>query len=208
MVEVKQISNEKKYNAILNYMRITESYVVPLVRENLGEQKVEELQKLWRKEQKTISENLSSEEKYEIAYKNWIGKWESSYAFVRNNLGEKGTEQFKQLAKEALKNDIPGSALYLLRFINKISPKSAFKMITKQIINQTQVFTPFSVTELTTNRLVLDIPHCKILDYPCGEEFCVVGCQEISTAPLKDLLKVNMTMERQGNNCKAICTLL
>jgi hypothetical protein len=208
MVEVKQISNEKKHDAILNYMKLTESYVIPLIRENLGEQKVEELQKIWREEQKPIPKDTSSEEKYETAFSNWLRKWESSYDFVRKNLGEKCTEKFKRLAIEAIKKDIPSSAVYFLGFMKMISPKSAFKVVAKQVMNQTQVFTPFSVTELTTNRLVLDIPHCKILDYPCDEDFCVVGCQEIITAPLRDLLKVNMTMNRQGKNCSATCTPL
>lgn len=208
MVEVKQISNEKKYNAILNYMKITESYVVPLVRENLGEKKVEELKKKWQEKQKTIPEDAPSEEKYETAFSNWLNKWEISYNFVSKNMGENGTKQFKHLAKEAIKKDIPSSALYLLGFMKAISSKSAFKVIAKQIINQTQVFTPFSVTELTNNKLVLDISHCKILDYPCGEDFCIVGCQEISTAPLKDLFKVNMKMNRQGKSCQATCTPL
>ncbi|MCJ7571594.1 MAG: hypothetical protein MUO82_06935 [Candidatus Thermoplasmatota archaeon] len=205
MVEVKQISNEKKYDAILNYMKLTESYVVPLVRENLGEQKVEELKKIWREQQKQISEDASSEEKYETAFSNWLRKWENSYDFVRKNLGEKGTEKFKRLAIEAIKKDIPSPAVYFLGIMKVISPKSAFKAIAKQIINQTQVFTPFSVIELTNNRLVLDIPHCKVLEHPCGENFCAVGCQEISTAPLRELLKVNMTMNRQGENCRATC---
>lgn len=208
MVEIKLISNEKKYDAILNYMKITESYVIPLVRENLGEQKVEELKRKWQEQQKTIPESVLSEEKYEIAFSNWLSKWEISYNFVHKNLGENGTEKFKHLAIEAIKKDIPKSAQYFLGFMKVISPKSTFKMISKQIMNQTQVFTPFSVTELSSNKLVLDIPHCKILDYPCGEDFCIVGCQEISTAPLRDLLKVNMMMNRDGKSCKATCTPL
>lgn len=205
MVEGKQMPNEKKYAIILNFMNVIDSYVLPLVRENLGEQKVQELQQMWRQEQKSIPEHPSSEDMYEIAFSNWLRKWQTAYDFVRKNLGDQGIEKFTRSAIDALKNTFPKPAIYFLGFIRVIAPGSAFKMVAKQIMYQTQVFTPFSLTELTSNRLVLDIPHCKVLEHPCGEDFCKIGCQVISTVPLKDLLKVDMSMNRQGNNCTATC---
>ena len=78
-------------------------------------------------------------------------------------------------------------------------------MTAKTIAYQTQVFTPLLVSELASKKLVMDIPHCKVLDHPNGEDFCKLGCQQISTIPLRDLFQVGIVMNRQGTSCSGVC---
>ena len=79
-------------------------------------------------------------------------------------------------------------------------------MIANKIAYQTQVFTPFSVSELTNKKLLMEIPHCKVLDHPNGEDFCKLGCQQISTIPLRDLFQADIIMNRQGTSCTGVST--
>lgn len=46
MVEVKQMPYEEKYRSVLSYVKLLESYALLLVRENLSDEKVEELRDL------------------------------------------------------------------------------------------------------------------------------------------------------------------
>jgi hypothetical protein len=46
MVEVKEMSYGKKYSSVLDYMKLLEDYVLPLVKEDLGDKEVAELEDL------------------------------------------------------------------------------------------------------------------------------------------------------------------
>ena len=206
MVEVKQMPYEEKYNGVLSYMKMLEGFTLPLIKENLGDQKVEELKKIWQEELKPVPEDASYEEKYEIAFGNWARNWQSAYSFVLKNMGESGAEKFKHADVEGLKKKNSSPALLMLNFMRAISPGTAFKTLAKQMTYQLQVFSPLSVRELTGHRLVIDAPHCKVLDYPSCEDFCVVGCQAIFPVWMKEQLKVNMTTNRQGKSCTVTLT--
>lgn len=206
MVEIKEMPYAEKYSSTLGYMKLLENFVLPLIEKNLGAQKVAELRKIWRNDEKAIPESASDEEKYETAYGNWLRKWASAYNFASANLGEKGIEEFKHEDAEALKRKSSSPALLLLKLIRIISPKMAFRTLAKQMSYQLQTFTPFSVSELSGDRLVIHATRCKILDYPDSEAACLVGCQNVYPVWLKDQFKINMTTNRQGKSCTVTLT--
>lgn len=57
---------------------------------NLGDEAVVELQRILGERSKPIPKDASDEEKYEMAYSNWIWKASSAFSFVRRKLGEAG----------------------------------------------------------------------------------------------------------------------
>jgi hypothetical protein len=54
---------------------------------NLGEQAAAEIKKTWQKGTNSIPETSSFEEKYEIAYRNWIWLAKNTFSFVRKHMG-------------------------------------------------------------------------------------------------------------------------
>jgi hypothetical protein len=201
MVEIKEMPFEKKYSSALDGMKFVESYVLPFVKENLGDEKLTELKEIWQKESKPIPHDAPYEEAYEIAYGNMLRNWESAYNLVSNQLGVSGTEKLIEAAVEANKRKSAGPALFMLKLIKAISPETAFRTFAKQMAYQLQVLSPFSVSELTGNKMVLEIPHCKCLDVQGCDEFCTVGCQKVYPLWLESQLSIKMTTNRKGNSC-------
>jgi hypothetical protein len=121
--------------------------------------------------------------------------------FIREQLGEDGLRKFERAEVEGLKRENADPAVYLLYLVTLFSPGTAFGMTGKQIGYQLQWLTPFSVLELTRDRAVLNIPRCKILDFPETEDICLVSCQ--STYPMwaAEQFKVDMKFSRQENSC-------
>jgi hypothetical protein len=71
---------------------------------------------------------------------------------VSKHLGEGGTEKFKRKDIEALKRKNASPALLILRLIRAISPQTAFRTFANQMVYQLQVFSPFTMSELTSHR--------------------------------------------------------
>ena len=191
MVKVKEMPYSEKYANVLDNMKLYDTFIPSFVQKHLGDQAVVELQRIWREGVKPIPEDASFEEKYEIAYGNWIWMAKSNLSFIRRQMGEDGIEQFKRAEVEALKRKNASPALFI--------------MTAKQMTYQLQWITPFSVSELTRHRAVCNIPRCKILDFPDTEDLCVIGCQSIYPMWIAEQFMVRMTFERQGNSCT--CTL-
>jgi hypothetical protein len=206
MVEFKEMPYDEKYGSVLDYMKLLEDFVLPLVKEDLGDEKVAELKSIWQKESEPIPEGASHKEKYEAAYCNWLRNWASAFNFVSKHLGESGTEKFKHEDAEALKRKNASPALFILRLMRAISPQTAFRTFAKQMAYQLQVFTPFSISELTGHRMVANLPHCKVLDAQGCDDFCIVGCQKISPLWMKNQFNVKMTTERKGKSCTVTLT--
>jgi len=203
--ELKEMPYEEKYAIVTDNIKFDETFILPLVQEYLGDQAVTEIKKTWQEGTKPIPEGASFEEKYEITYGNWIWMVKSVYSFIRKQMGEEGIKKFERADVEALKRKNAGPALFLLGLVRVFSPGSAFTMTAKQMVYQLQWITPFSVSELTRERAVMNIPHCKILDSPETEDICLVGCQSTYPTWVAEQFKVKMEFERQGNSC--ICTL-
>jgi hypothetical protein len=203
MVKIKEMPFNEKYDGVINYTKVLESFALPLVKENLGDEKVAELKSIWQEESEPVPESGSYEEKYEVAFRNWVRKWQSAYIFASNQLGEGGAEKFEFAAIEENKRRTAGSELQMYRFVRAISRKSAFQTFAKQMAYKFQVFTQLSLSELTGQSAVMKMPHCKILDVEGGDDFCTVGCQKAFPVAVKDLFNVKVTYELKGKSCTA-----
>ena len=174
MAKVKEMPYEEKYSMVIDNIDYHESAVMPLVGEIFGEQTMAELKKMSQEEIQPIPEAASCEEKYEIAYSNWIWSGKSVYKLIRGKMGEEGINKFERPNVELRKQKNASPALFILGLIRLFSPTSAFNMTARKMAYQLQWLSPYS-TELTDNRAVLNIPRCKILDFPDTEDLCLVG---------------------------------
>jgi hypothetical protein len=207
MVEVREMPYSEKYAKVLGAIKHDE-HVSALIEKHLGQAASSEYRKICESGIQPIPEETSPEQKYEIAYKNWM--WISSVAFnfVRERMGEEGIEQMVSAGVASLKRENSSPSLYLLRLIRAISPGLAFEILAKRSAYEFQWLTPYSVDELSRQREVMNIPRCKILDYPNTEDACLVGCQREYPQWLAEQLKVNMQFNRQGHSCTATITPL
>ena len=206
MIPIKEMPYNEKYAIMQD--NINHTCVPSFVQKYIGDQAIVELQSIWEEGIKPVPEDASFEDKYEIAYGNWIWMAKSSYTFIRERLGEDGIEKLKRAEADALKQKNASPALLLLKLIRVISPSTAFKMIANNFSYQLQWITPFSLSEMTRNRVVYDIPRCKILDYPDNEDLCIIGCQCSFPMWVAEQFGVKMAFDRQGNSCIATLTPL
>jgi len=153
-----------------------------------------------------ISEDMSYEQKYEIAFGNWVRKEGSALNFVRDNLGDKGVEGFRNNELEALKRKESGPALYLLKLIKILSPQAAFRLFAKQMAYMNQAWGPLTMRELSGSKLVVELHPCKVLNYPGGEIFCTAICQYITPRSMQEQFKIKVAINLQGKNCSITAT--
>jgi hypothetical protein len=170
------------------------------VKEDLGDKEVAELEKFWKGESKPIPKDASIEEKYEIAYGNWMRNWASAFKFVSKRLGEKGTEKFKHAAVEKLKYKNASPALYMLEIMRILAPQTAFRTFAKQMAFQLQVFSPFTVSELSGRSMVVNFSPCKVLDVERCEDVCLVGCQDIYPIWFREQFNVKYQPNRKNRS--------
>jgi len=208
MAEVKVMPYSEKYARVLEQHESGYRAVSPFVRERLGDGAVAELQEIMSEGVEPIPEDASDEEKYEIAYGNWILAAKRAYSFIRERLGEDGIEQFVRAEVEALKRKTSGPALLLLRLVRAVSPGYAFKMIAKRSLYETQWLVPYSDAEIAERKVEIYAPRCKILDFPGVDDICLVGCQRAYPAWMAEQLNVRMSFERRGNSCTITITPL
>lgn len=121
-------------------------------------------------------------------------------------MGEEGIKKFERAEVEGLIKKNAGAALLLLNLTRVFSPSMAFVMTAKQMAYQLQWLTPFSIHELIRDKLVLDIPRCKILDFPDTDDLCFIGCQSSYPMWVAEQFKVRMEFVRRGNSCT--CTVM
>jgi hypothetical protein len=198
----------EKHAKVIDNMKFDEKFILPFVQKHLGEQAASVLKETWQKGVKSIPESASFEEKYDVAYGNWICLAKSTYRFIREQLGEDGIKKFERAEVEALKRKNAGPALFVLKLVRLFSPSTAFSMTSKQMGYQFQWLTPFSVPELTRHKAVLNIPRCKILDFPETEDICFVGCQSTYPMWVAEQFIIDMKCNRQGNRCTITLTPL
>lgn len=206
MNTVKEMPYDEKYAKVVDNMKFDEAFILPFVQKNLGDQAVAELKQLWQEGIRPIPDGASSKEKYEVAYENWIWLAKNIYPFVRKRMGEDGLKKFERAEVEGLIKKNASPALVMLKIIKAFSPGTAFGMTAKQMGYQLQWLTPFSVSELNRNRAVIDIPQCKILDFPDTEDICRVGCYSTYPMWVNEQFKVDMKCNRQGNSCTITLT--
>ena len=203
MVEIKEMPYQEKYDEILKYIDVTESFAIPLVKEELGKEKVKELQDLWKKESEPIPECASNKERYEIAYSNFMRNWVSAHNFMRENLGEYGVKKFMSAAIEGWKRRYSSDAL-LLKIVGSVTRKTAFQTLAKKLAYKLQVFSPFIVSELDGNHMILTVHPCKIPEMPEGPAFCSMACQNIIPIWLSKQFNIKMNPTRHGADCRVV----
>jgi hypothetical protein len=201
MVKIKEMPYSEKYAKVIDYMKFDETFFLPFVQKHLGNQAVVELKKIWQEGAKPIPETATFEEKYEIAYGNWIWSEKNAFSFIRKQMGEDSIKKLERAGVEALIKKNASPALFLLKLIKLFSPGTAFAMTAKQMGYQLQWLSPGSVSEFTKQKVVFNIPRCKILDFPDTEDICLVGCQRIYPKWVAEQFKINMKFNRQGNSC-------
>ena len=206
MVTVKEMSLEKKRESVESLQVLLEDFALPLVGQELGSDAARELVGLWRDRARHVSADASPEEKYDITYLNWERNWQTAYDYVSRRLGEAGQQKFERAAVDAWKRRSGGLSLYFLRAMRAIAGGFAFTTFAKQMAYELQAFTPFTVTELTGTRMVATIPRCKMLDATDCEDACLVGCQRIYPAWMREQFQVDYRPERTDHSCTVTFT--
>jgi len=203
LVENKEMPYGEKMTAILGYTKMVEGFAPRLVKSELGEEKVDELQSLWKKGVEPIPEDASDKDKYEVAYRNFMWKWVSANNFMDTHQGEDGTKKYMQAAIMAWNRKYALRGL-MFKIAGGLARKRAFRMVAKGLAYSLQAFSPFSVTELNENRAVFTVDNCKILTDKNGNGFCVMACQNIVPSWLEAQFNVKMNLSRHGANCTAV----
>ena len=179
MAMVKEMPYSEKYTIVQNHNRQNyiehEALVPAFIEKHLGKPAVADFQKVCQEGVKPIPEEASPQEKYEIAYSNWIWMGRCAFGFIRERMGEEGIKQFVRAEVDALKHENASPALLMLKLVRAISPGLAFTMVAKQTTYKLQWLSPYSVPELTRHRTVFDIPRCKILDFSDSDDLCLIG---------------------------------
>jgi hypothetical protein len=205
MVMFKEMPYNQKLEGILEYKKLVEGFAPQLVNSELGKEKVNELYNLWKKESELVPNDASDQDKYEVAYRNFLQNWLTANRFMTENRGEDGNKKFMSAAINAWKQMHAGTA-NKLRLLGSVSSKTAFRALAEQLAYHLQIFSPFSVSELNENRLVLNLLQCKIMDVRKRNDFCLMACQNIIPAWLEEQFNVRMNLSPQGASCTVIIT--
>ncbi len=174
MVKVREMPYSEKYINVQDSIK-HEALVPVFIEKHLGKAAVADFQKVCQERIKPIPEEALPQEKYEIAYSNWMWTGKCAFGFIRERMGEEGMKQFVRVDIEALKHENASPALLILKLIRLISPGLAFSMFSKQTTYKLQWLSPYSVPEMNRNKVIFDIPQCKILDFPDSDDVCLIG---------------------------------
>ena len=200
MVVFREMPYSEKLEGILEYKKLVEGFAPQLVNSELGGEKVTELYSLWKKESEPIPTDASDQDKYEVAYRNFLQNWITANRFMTENQGDDGNKKFMNVAIKAWKQKHAGSA-NRLRLMGGVSSKAAFRALADQLAYHLQIFSPFSVSELNENRLVLNLAQCKIMEVRKRNDFCLMACQNIIPVWLEEQFNVKMDLNPQGASC-------
>jgi hypothetical protein len=201
MVTIKEMPFSEKYANVVDAIKLEESVVPAFAEKHLDAQAVAKLQWFWHDGFERIPDYAHYKDKYEAAYGNWIRMGQTSFNYIRDRLGNDGVELLKLADVEALKRKNASPSLLLLKLLRIFVPGYVFSIISKQLSYQLQWISPFLVTELSSERLVLNMPKCQIKNYPNTEDLCNIGCQSIYPMWLAEQFKVEMKANRKWNSC-------
>ncbi len=200
MIVTNQMPSKEKLEAIERLDNLVEDFAPKVVKEVLGLEKVQELRNTWATQFEHIPIEASDQEKYEIAYRNFLKKWVAANNLMDKYEGEVGTSKYLKAAITGWKKQYSSNSFFL-KTIWGLSPKIAFHKLASQLAYALQVFSPFTVTELTETRMTLSVDPCKIAETPEGSNFCVMACQNIIPSWLESEFNVKMRHNRQGKTC-------
>ena len=200
MVEFKQMTFNQKLTSILSFTDIVEKFAPHIVQSELGEENLNELRNLWKQGTQPIPAEAPDNEKYEVAYRNFMYKWVSANKLMRVNKGEEGASIYMKAAISGWKKKYSRSA-FMFKILTGISPKRAFRLLSNRLSYELQVFSPYTISELSERHMTLDIRPCKIIKNQDGIDFCVTACQNIIPSWLQAQYNLKMIPKRQGENC-------
>jgi hypothetical protein len=95
MGKVKEMPYEEKYHMVIDNLKYHETSIQPLVGKLFGGQVAVELQSMSQEGIKPIPQGASFEEKYEIAYGNWVWSGKSVYRIIREKMGEEDNKNLR-----------------------------------------------------------------------------------------------------------------
>jgi hypothetical protein len=200
MVKIKEMPIKEKYANLLATVK-QDSFTPDFIDKLLGANAREEYLEECRKVTKAIPEGATEREKSEIEYGNWMATGDIAFDFIKKRAGEAGLRKYIRADVEAIKRTNSGPAFLLLKLIKLVAPGAAFKVIANEISYKLQWLTDYSVSELSSHLVVLEISHCKVLDYPGNETGCVIGCQTIYPMWLAEQFGLEMKTRRKGSSC-------
>jgi hypothetical protein len=199
MIEIRQMTFNEKLRNIQKYEKNIRSYTKSLVKDKLGKERLEELETVWNKNSKTIPPNAKDEEKYEVAYKNYLQTYVIGEHFMAKCQGHFGVAEFNRAAINSMRKTGTTSSNVLAKTMMAVTPKTSFQTIAKELAYRLQVFSPFTVDQLDENQMVLTLTPCKIASN--SRDFCNVACQNVIRIWLEAQFNINMVSTIQGPNC-------
>jgi len=199
MIEIQQMSFEEKLTNIQKYEKNIRSYTRSVVKQELGKEKLEELETLWKKNSKPIPTEAKTEEKYEVAYKNYLQTYVIGEHFMAKYKGDFGMAEFNRAAINSMRKTGATRGTVLAKTMMGVTPKMSFQMIAKEMAYRLQVFSPFTVDQLDENQMILRLAPCKVASN--SRDFCNVACQNVIRAWLEAQFNINMVSTVQGTDC-------
>ena len=208
MTVINEMPVEEKYSAVMDRLNLAETVHLPFITKHLGEQAAFELKSIYEEGFKPIPEEISFEERYELAYSNWIWRGKNVYKFIRDRMGDEGIKEFEKVMVKEMKNKNAGPGLAVLKIIRTFAPEKAFTMAAKKLGYKMQWLSPLSISEFTPKKMVVQIPRCKVQEFPGTFDICRVGCRSSNPTWLAEQFKIKMTSNRKDKQCTHIFTPL
>jgi len=199
MIEIKQMTFSEKLRNIQRYEKNIRSYTASLVKDKLGEEKLKELEALWKKNSRLIPTDAKDEEKYEVAYKDYLQTYVVGEHFMAKHRGDFGIAEFNRVAINSMRKTGATPSNLLAKTMMAVTPKASFKTIAKELAYRLQVFSPFTIDQLDENQMVIKLNPCKIVSN--SRDFCNVACQNVIRVWLEAQFNIKMISTIQGTNC-------
>ena len=92
MAKVKEMAYCEKYANVQDSIK-HEALVPAFIEKHLGKAAAADFQKVCQEGVKPIPEQASPQEKYEIAYSNWMWMGTCAFGFIRERMGDEGIKQ-------------------------------------------------------------------------------------------------------------------
>src|SRR5512136_1899108 len=125
MVEIKEMPYHEKYHGILDLIDLVKDFAPKFVKEELGEEKSDELLKRWERESVPIPREFSFETKYDIAHRNFLQNWITALDFVAEHRTV-STDKYMKVAIDAWAKKESTSVLGLKIFRGFSSKEATF----------------------------------------------------------------------------------
>ncbi len=199
MIEIKQMSFDDKLANIKKYEKNIRSYTRSVVKQELGKEKLDELETLWKQNSQPIPTDAKTEEKYEVAYKNYLQTYVIGERFMAKYNGDFGIAEFNRAAINSMKKTGATRSTVLAKTMMSVTPKMSFQLIAKELAYRLQVFGPFTVDKLDDSQMVLTLAPCKAASN--SRDFCNVACQNVIRVWLESQFNIKMDSTIRGTNC-------